>query len=309
MIDLRSDTVTKPTTEMRQFMISAEVGDDVYGEDPSVNELQDYSADLFGKEAALFVPSGSMGNQLCIKVHTEPGDEIICESQAHIFYYETAAPSIISQVQCRCIHSERGEIPIDRIENAIRPSDYYFPVTKLVCLENTHNRHSGTIISSDYIKELSRFVKNKGRKFHLDGARLWTAAAMTNIELNEYGKYFDTLSVCLSKGLGAPAGSLVLGTKKDIEKARKWRKILGGGMRQSGILASAGLFAIKNHFHLLKNDNKNALLFSNAIQKNDFISIDISKVETNMVVFNLDTRIDISTFINECKMEHKYAEI
>ena len=304
MIDLRSDTVTKPTPEMRRYMMNAEVGDDVYGEDPSVNELQDFAAQLFGKEDAIFVPTGSMGNQLGIKVQTEPGDEIICESQAHIFYYETAAPSIISQVQVRCIESERGEMPIDKIESCIRPGDYYFPVTKLVCLENTHNRHSGTIINIDYIRELSGFIREKGLNFHLDGARLWNAAAMTGIEFKEYGKYFDTISICLSKGLGAPAGSLLLGTKKTIEMARKWRKILGGGMRQSGILASAGLFAIKNHFQLLKNDNVNALAFSNYILQSDFINMDLSKVETNMVVFNLDKMINIDSFINGCKIEN-----
>ncbi|MCX6154755.1 MAG: aminotransferase class I/II-fold pyridoxal phosphate-dependent enzyme [Candidatus Kapabacteria bacterium] len=303
IIDLRSDTVTVPTEQMRQAMFDAKVGDDVYGEDPTVNALQNYVAELLGKEAALYVPSGTMSNQIAIAVNTKSGDEIIAESNAHIFYYETAAPAFISRVMVRQLPSERGEIPIDAIKNAIRPDIYYFPVSSMICLENTHNRHGGSIISLSYIKEVEQIAKENKMIFHLDGARLWNACAATEISPKEYAHSFDSISVCLSKGLGAPVGSVLVGSKETIKHALKMRKILGGGMRQAGILAAAGLYAIKNNFPLIVNDHKNAKKFALAITETDLLTVNIDSVETNMVVFQLKAGISADTFVLNCKNE------
>ncbi len=301
MIDLRSDTITKPDKGMFDAILIADVGDDVFGEDKSTNELQDYMAELFGKEDALFVSSGTMGNQLAIKVLTEPGDEIIVESQSHIYFYETAAPSVISRVQLNTVSSERGMMTIDDIENAVRPDIYYFPKTSLIALENTHNRHSGTILSLDYIKEVRALADKYKLKMHLDGARLWNAVAATGIKEKEWAKYFDTVTVCFSKGLGAPAGSMLISTKENIEKARKWRKILGGGMRQTGILAAAAMYAVKNNFKKIHDDNKNARLFAELINKSDKINVDLSRVETNIVYFEYTGEENFDDFIKKCK--------
>lgn len=285
MIDLRSDTVTKPTAGMKDFMFNALVGDDVWREDPTATQLEAKVAELFNKEAALFVPSGSMGNQICLKVLTEPGDEIIAESQAHIYFYETAAPSIISRIQVRTVESPTGEMPIDAVEETIREDIYYMPKTKLIALENTHNRHGGTILSLDYIKSIHDFAREKGLKMHLDGARIWNASAATGIHVSEYASYFDTISVCLSKGMGAPIGSLVVSTQENVNKALKWRKILGGGMRQIGMLAAAGIYAIDNNFKLLVQDHENARMFAQILDDSEFYSCDLSTVQTNIVVF------------------------
>lgn len=301
MIDLRSDTVTVPTLEMRQAIFDAKVGDDVYGEDPTVNELQEYVADLTGKEAALFVPSGTMSNQVSIAIQTRPGEEIIVESDAHIFYYETGGPGKISGVQMKCIPSEKGMMDIEEVKKAIRPDVYYFPRTSLVCLENTHNRHSGAIISLDYIKELADVVKENGLAFHCDGARLWNACAATGISPRDYLELFDTASVCLSKALGAPVGSLIVGTKDHIKAALKMRKILGGGMRQVGILASAGLYALKNNRRLLEGDHENAKVFAKDLSECEYINVFIGNVETNMVVFEHDARINTADLEEKCR--------
>jgi threonine aldolase len=285
MIDLRSDTVTMPSDEMREIMSKALVGDAVYGEDPSVNELQDFTAELLGKEAAIFLPSGTMGNQLGLKINTKAGDEVIVENDAHIYYYETAGPSIISQVQLRVIPSDSGMPDLNKIESCIRPDIYYFPKTTLICLENTHNRHGGTVIDLDYIKDVKMLADKYGIKMHLDGARLWNASVETGISMKEYSEAFDTINICLSKGLGAPIGSLLVGSKESITMALKWRKILGGGMRQAGIIAAGGLYAIKNNFDKLKDDHENAKLFGNEINKCDYIDCDLGKVQTNMVIF------------------------
>lgn len=303
MIDLRSDTVTVPSVEMRDYMMNAKVGDDVYGEDPTVNVLQEKVAELFDKEAALFVPSGTMGNQISLKINTNPGEEVITEENAHIFYYETAAPAMISQIQIRTISSDQGMMDLDKIENAIRPDIYYFPKTSLICLENTHNRHGGTIIDIEYIKDVRELANNYNLKMHLDGARLWNAHAASGVELKEYAKYFDTINVCLSKGLGAPVGSLIISNKSNIEKALKVRKILGGGMRQAGILAAAGIYAIDKNLPKLELDHNNALTFAEAITKNDNIHCNLSKVETNIVVFDLGKNLDSDKFVKHCLYE------
>jgi len=229
IIDLRSDTVTRPSAFMREAIASAIVGDDVYGEDPTVNKLQEKMAKLTGKEAALFVTSGTMSNQLAIKCHTQEGDEIIVEYSAHIFQYETAGGSFISRVQIYPIPGKYGMMKLQDIEDAVRPDVYYFPKTKLICLENTHNRAGGSILGYNYITDVSALAKRHGIHMHLDGARLWNASIATGISIGEYAKHFDSLSICLSKGLGAPAGSVLCGSSEFIERARKYRKILGGG--------------------------------------------------------------------------------
>ena len=300
MIDLRSDTLTKPCPAMRDAITSAAVGDDVFSEDPTVNELEAYVADLLEKEATIFVPSGTMSNQLAIKVLTDPGDELIVEKDTHIFVYETAAPSVISNVQLHPIPSKKGMPNIDEIADAIRPDIYYFPKTKLVCLENTHNRHGGSIIDLDYIKKLGILVRERGLKLHCDGARIWNASAASGISVKDYVEDFDSVSVCLSKGLGAPVGSLLVSTKEIIEQARHWRKILGGGMRQAGILAAAGLYALKNNFEKLKEDQKNAKMFSEKVSKIDRLECDPESVETNIVMFDIDDSINASKFFEEC---------
>ncbi len=300
-IDLRSDTVTLPTEEMRWVIASAPVGDDVFGEDPSVNELEEYIAKLFGKESAIFVPSGTMANQIALAVSTNSGDEVIVEADSHIFYYEAAAPAILSNVQLRPIKSEKGEIDTDEIKASIRTSDIHFPRTSLICIENTHNRHGGRIISLDYIKKLEQIAGDYSLKLHCDGARVWESSAATGISLFDYAKPFDTISVALSKGLGAPSGSLLLGSKEIIARARKWRKVFGGGMRQSGLLAAAGLYAVKEHFKLLQETHKNAKTFAKKLSLSEHIDIDIGKVETNIVFFRHRARIMPGSLQEECR--------
>jgi len=301
IIDLRSDTISKPTKEMMTAIAQAKLGDDVYGEDPTVNELQEYIADLFGKESAIFVPTGTMSNQIGVKIHTNPGNEVIIEKDAHIFFFETAAPAIISNVQMRTLPSLRGEMNINDIADAIRPDVYYFPKTTLICLENTHNRHGGTILSLDYINQVGKLAKENDIAFHLDGARIWNAAVATGIKLRDYAEPFDSISVCLSKGLGTPAGSVLIGTKEKINLAKKWRKILGGGMRQVGILAAAGLYAVKNNIERLAEDHENAKYFAKEISSIDGINIDFAGIETNMVAFEPPQNITASELVSKCK--------
>lgn len=302
IIDLRSDTLTKPTPEMRKAMSECEVGDDVYGEDPTINRLQSMMAELFGKESALFVPTGVMGNQIAIAIHTQRGDEIIVESESHIFHYETAAPAVISGVQMYCIPSEKGEMSIASVEGAIRHAEYYYPKTALICIEHTHNRHGGTILSIESMKSLHEFSSSKHLPVHCDGARIWNACIATGIEPKTYGLYADSLSVCLSKGLGTPAGSVILGSKDHIEKARHWRKLLGGGMRQAGILAAAGIHALENHRNALLEDHHKAQLFASLIEKNTACKIANSggSVETNIVIMDCGPNTDTSVLLQEC---------
>lgn len=288
MIDLRSDTVTKPSKEMREAMATAEVGDDVYGEDPTVNKLQEKIAELLGKEAALFVPSGTMGNQLCIKSHTQPWDEVICDKDAHIYNYESGSIAGLSHVQVMPVNGKNGIFTADQVEEVIRPEAYYLPKTKLVCVENTHNRGGGSIFPIDEIKKIKNVVDKYGLKFHLDGARLWNASIATGISMKEYASYFDSVSVCLSKGLGAPVGSVIAGSKEFIKIAHRYRKAWGGGMRQAGILAAAGLFAIEHNFKRLAEDHRRAKYFAEEISKISRIKIDLDSVQTNIVLFEVD---------------------
>jgi threonine aldolase len=286
-IDLRSDTVTKPSEQMRRAMMEAEVGDDVYSEDPTVNKLQDKIAEMFQKEAALFVPSGTMGNEICIKLHTQPGDEIIVESDSHIFVYETAAPSLLAGVQMFPISGKRGVITADQIKKAIRPSAYYLPKTKLICLENTHGRSAGSIIPINEIEEIFGLARTEKIKMHLDGARLWNASVAANIPFHKYAQYFDSISVCFSKGLGAPIGSMIIGTRQDIEEARKYRKIFGGGMRQVGILAAAALYSIENNIKRLTEDHQNAKYFYSKLSQIKKLKINPEEIQTNMVIIDI----------------------
>jgi threonine aldolase len=301
MIDIRSDTVTLPSPEMKEAMMAAPLGDDVYGEDPSVNELQELTAEIFGKEGALFVPSGTMGNQICLKIQTQPGDEIIADADAHIFFYETAGPSILSSIQVNTIKSTSGMPDLDEVESAIRPDIYYFPKTRMFCLENTHNRHGGTVLDGEYTKKAKEICDNHGLAFHLDGARIWHATAATGESLKSLAEPFDTVSVCFSKGMGAPVGSAIVSTKENIAKALHWRKIFGGGMRQAGMLAAAATYSIKYNLPKLGLDIENAKAFANSINESELIDCDLSKVQTNIVAFKIAGQADTDKFVSICK--------
>lgn len=290
MIDLRSDTVTKPSPEMRAVMIDADVGDDVFGEDPTAIELQRRVADLLGKEQALFVPSGVMGNQLAIKVLTRPGDEVILERSSHIFNYETGAPGVLSGVQLHVLDGDQGVLTPNHIRSAIRPGAYWDAPTRLVCLENTINMAGGRVYPLETVREAADVAREHGLRLHLDGARLWNAAVATGIAEREYAEPFDTVSVCLSKGLGAPVGSLLAGTSDLISAARHYRKMFGGGMRQIGILAAAGLYALEHQRPRLAEDHEKARRLAEAIAEMKAFSIDIGSVETNIVLFDVVDR-------------------
>ena len=300
MIDLRSDTITRPSREMLEAMMQAETGDDVFSEDPTVNKLQEMCAELSGKESSLFVTSGVMGNQLAIKSHTEPGDEVIVESESHVINYETAAPSVISSVQLLPVTGKNGILYADDIKKHIRSSEYYFPRTRLICLENTHNRAGGVILPIESIMSISEMAKEMGVKTHLDGARIFNAQVETGITLKEYASHFDSVSFCFSKGLGCPVGSILCGNREFIEKARKWRKILGGGMRQAGILAAAGIYALGHNIQRLKQDHNKAMIFAGELKTLDRITMNKESVQTNIVIFALKDIPKIE-FLNEMK--------
>ena len=287
IIDLRSDTITRPTAAMRQAMADAQVGDDVFAEDPTVNLLQQKVAELLGKPAALYVPSGVMSNQLAIKVHTQPGDEVIVETDSHIFNYETGAPSILSNIQLHTIPGHRGVLRAEQLAPSVRPSAYYMPRTTLICLENTHNRAGGTVYPIDEIKRIRDLARALGIKMHLDGARLWNACVSSGIVPREYAQHFDTISVCFSKGLGAPVGSALVGSEDAIQRARRFRKILGGGMRQAGIIAAGALYALDNHVERLKEDHDKARAFAERVARNPAFQIDLENVQTNIVVIDI----------------------
>lgn len=286
-IDLRSDTVTKPSPGMRQAIANAEVGDDVYGEDPTVNRLQQMCTEITGKEAALYVPSGCMANQLAIKSQTSPGDEVLLEYESHILNYETSAPSFISGVQVFPIEGINGVFTAEQVKKHIRPKAYYFPKTALICLENTHNRAGGTIFPIDNIKEISETAKNEKIRIHIDGARIFNASVETGITVKEYASYVDSISFCFSKGLGAPVGSILCSDRETIEKAHKYRKIIGGGMRQAGVLAAGAVYALQNNVQRLKEDHKKARYFAEEISKLKEIQIDLDTVQTNIIIFRL----------------------
>jgi threonine aldolase len=301
MIDLRSDTVTKPSAEMRKAMYEAEVGDDVFKEDPTVNKLEEYVAELLGKEAALFVPSGVMGNQICLNVLTNPGDEVICDEDSHIFNYESGSPAALSGIQLRPITGKSGVFTTEQIKPLIRPaSAYYMPRTKVVEVENTHVRAGGTIWPIENIISVKKLVEEYGLKYHLDGARIWNASVATGISVKEYASYFDSISCCLSKGLGAPVGSLIGGSKDFILEAYRVRKGWGGGMRQVGIIAAAGLYALKNNISRLTEDHANAKYLAGKINELPNAVIDLKTVQTNIVSFK-PLHISVDEVIENCK--------
>lgn len=290
MIDLRSDTVTKPTAAMRAAMAAAEVGDDVYGEDPTVNRLQERAAEIFEKEAALFVPSGCMGNQIAVKVHTKPGDEVVIEDRGHIYQHEMGASSLISGVLTRAVRSENrsGHLSWNEIEPALRVGvGYDNSTTRLICLENTHNMAGGTVMSAEHCAEICERAHEKGVSVHVDGARIFNASVASNTPVAELTRNCDSVQFCLSKGLGAPIGSVLAGSRGFIEEARVWRKRLGGGMRQAGILAAAGLIALEKSPKRLHEDHANARRLANGLAAINGISIDPEAVVTNIVIFDI----------------------
>lgn len=279
MIDLRSDTVTKPSVDMRQFMLEADVGDDVYKEDPTVNQLEEKIATMALKEAALFVPTGTQSNLLALLSHCERGDEYICGQDAHIYKYEGGGGAVLGSIQPQPIEFEKdATLELSKIEKKIKADDFHFAKTKLLCLENTHN---GKVLPLSYIKQARKLTVKHSLKFHLDGARVFNATAALGVELSQITRYFDSVSVCLSKGLGAPVGSVLLGNKDFIQKAQRYRKMLGGGMRQSGILAAGGIYALDNNVKALENDHKNAKKLADALK--DLQHVKVVSCDTNMV--------------------------
>jgi threonine aldolase len=300
-IDLRSDTVTKPSPEMRKVMFEAEVGDDVFKEDPTVNKLEKYAAELLGKEDALYVASGVMGNQICLNVLTNPGDEVICEFDSHIFNYESGSPAALSGIQLLPIKGKRGVFTPEQAEEYIRPaSAYYMPHTKVIEVENTHNRAGGTIHPIENIIALKNLANKYNLSYHLDGARIWNACAVTGIAPAEYASHFNSVSCCLSKGLGAPVGSIIAGTRDFIKQAFRVRKAWGGGMRQLGIMAAAGLYALQNNRDRLKEDHEKAQILAKAINENPALEIDMDSVQTNILIFK-PLKISVEEAIKKCK--------
>jgi len=296
MIDLRSDTVTRPTPAMRQAMGAAEVGDDVYGEDPTVNRLEKEAATVFGREAAIFVPTGTMGNQIAIRLHTEHGQEVICESRSHVLDWEMAMMASFAGCQARTVEGVRGVLTWEKIRRAIGPKIYYRQPTGLVCLENTHNMAGGTVTSLEVLKEVWRGAKEVGLPVHLDGARVFNAATALGRSVAELTAGFDTVMFCLSKGLGAPVGSVLVGSAKAIERARVFRKALGGGMRQAGVIAAAGLIALSEMTKRLAEDHANARLLAESVANEAGAEIDLDAVETNIVIFSLRGEGDAAAF-------------
>ena len=284
-IDLRSDTVTQPTQAMREAMANAPVGDDVYGDDPTVNELERLAAELLNKEAALFVPSGTMGNQLCVMAQTRRGDEVILSDDAHIFVHEVGAAAVLSAVTLRQLHFENGIFDAAKIERAIRTEDIHEPPTALVCMENALS--NGRVVPLSVMAEVYAVAKKHNLRVHLDGARLFNAAVALGVDAKDITQYTDTVSCCLSKGLCAPVGSVIAGDKACIERARKYRKMLGGGMRQAGILAAAGILALTDMTKRLHIDHENAKYMARELQKLRGVTVDLDAVDINMVFFHV----------------------
>lgn len=287
-INLISDTVTKPTPGMLEAIMSAEVGDDVFKADPSVNKLEKKMADLFGMEAALFFPSGTMTNQAAIKLHTEPGDQLICDKFAHVYNYEGGGVSFNSGVSCKLIDGDRGMMTARQVLEAINPPDFYHsPLSSLVCVENTTNKGGGACWDFEELIKIRKVCDNHGLAYHLDGARLWNALVAKKEKPEQYGALFDTISVCLSKGLGCPVGSVLIGSKTLIDKALRVRKILGGGMRQAGYLAAAGIYALDNHIDRLEEDHLKASELGSVLAGLNFVK-KVEPLETNIIIFEID---------------------
>ncbi|MEO6166979.1 MAG: low-specificity L-threonine aldolase [Chitinophagales bacterium] len=307
MIDLRSDTVTRPTQPMLEAMMSAPVGDDVFGDDPTINALEAKAAALFGMEAALYCPSGTMTNQVAVKTHTQPGDEVIIERSNHVYYYEAGGIAFHSGCSVRLINGDRGRIkPIDISDN-VNPINDHSATTRLVSIENTANRGGGSYYTLEEMIALSDAAHASGLKIHLDGARIFNALVELNVNASEVGKHFDSVSCCLSKGLGCPVGSLLLSNKEFIKRARKYRKIFGGGMRQAGILAAAGIYAFDHHINRLKDDHRRAKEIGNVLSAAPYIEW-LMPVETNILIFKLHNGHTSDKFVQILK-EHEILAI
>jgi threonine aldolase len=300
VIDFRSDTVTKPGPAMLEAMMTAKVGDDVFGEDSSINELEILSAKMFGKEAAVFCPSGTMTNQIAIKCHTQPGDEVICDESAHVYQYEGGGIASNSGASVKLLYGDRGRITAEQVQAAINPDDVHRAHTSLVCLENTSNRGGGSCYDFEEIKKIRKTCDENNLKLHLDGARLVNALVAKNETPAQYGKVFDSISICLSKSLGCPVGSLLLGNANFIKKARRVRKSFGGGMRQAGFLAAAGVYALQNNRERLKEDHEHAKQIAAAIAKKDFVQL-VLPVETNIIIFELKDGMTAPALVNTLK--------
>ena len=286
-VDLRSDTITKPTAAMRRCMAEAEVGDDVLRDDPTVIALEERTAEVLGKEAAMYVASGTMANQVALRTHTQPGDEVFLEQYAHIYLYEAGAPAALSGVMCHLIPGVRGVFTGADVRSAVRGPDVHFPHPALLCVENTHNRGGGSVWSLEQIAEATSAAREAGLRTHLDGARLWNATAATGVAEAEYAGHFDSVAVCFSKALGAPVGSALTGSREFIERARRFRKQLGGGMRQAGIIAAGALYALENHRERLAEDHRNAKLLAERLVGVPGLELDMATVETNMVYLDV----------------------
>ncbi len=293
--DLRSDTFTKPGTAMLEAMCTAPVGDDVFGEDPSVNRLEEMSASLFGMEAGLFCPSGTMTNQVGIKCHTQPGDEVICDFLSHVYIYEGGGIAFNSGCQVKPIQGDRGRITAGQVQLAINPVDVHKPASRLVCIENTANRGGGSCYEMAELEAIKEVCLQNNIKYHLDGARLWNALIAKKESPKQYGLLFDSISICLSKGLGAPVGSILLGKRDFIYQARRIRKVFGGGMRQAGYLAAAGIFALENNIERLETDHAHARQIAEALLKKDFVG-KMLPVETNILIFEVSGEYNPATF-------------
>jgi threonine aldolase len=305
MIDYRSDTVTRPTKRMLEAMFSAPVGDDVFGEDPSINELEKLAADMFGMEAALFCPSGTMTNQIAIKCHTQPGDEVICDVNSHIYQYEGGGIAFNSGASVKLIYGDKGRINASLVKESINADDVHKARTTLVSLENTSNRGGGSCYQLDDIKDIRQVCDENGLMLHLDGARLFNALVAKGQSAKDYGQLFHSISICLSKSLGCPVGSLLLGSREFIKKARRIRKVFGGGMRQAGYLAAAGIYALNNHIDRLQEDHKHAKMLAEALQKKDIVE-EVYPVETNIIIFKLKPGLTPVALVEKMKQKDIY---
>jgi threonine aldolase len=304
-IDLRSDTVTRPSPEMRQAMANAEVNDDVIDVDPTCDRLQRLTAEILGKEAALFMPSGSMTNQVGVRIHCKPGDEFICEAGCHIYNYEQGAFAQLSGVVAKTVEGKAGVLHVDQLRGLIRPENDHLVRTRLVCLENTHNRGAGKIQPYENVVDICNWARDSGLTTHLDGARLWNAAAATGIAEAEWAKHFDTVSVCFSKGLGAPVGSALAGSKDLIQEARRHRKLFGGAMRQAGVIAAGALYALQNNRKRLAADHGNAQIIAQAVRAAGGLTLLFDNVETNIVIFRVEPKLgSAAEFVAELKSQN-----
>jgi threonine aldolase len=305
-IDFRSDTVTKPTPGMLNAMMNAKVGDDVFGEDPSINELEKMSAEMFGMESALFCPSGTMTNQIAIRCHTQPGDEVICDESAHVYQYEGGGIAVNSSASVKLLYGDRGRISASQVKTAINADDHHKARTSVVCLENTSNRGGGSCYDFEQIQKIRQVCTENNLSLHLDGARLWNALVAKNENPKQYGHVFDSISICLSKSLGCPVGSVLLGKKQFIEKGRRIRKVFGGGMRQAGFLAAAGIYALHNNIERLKHDHVHARQIGQAIG-NSPIAKAVLPIETNIIIFETAATTTAPKIVERLKQKEVYC--